>query len=166
MLTKLIKRGKVMTKQPIEELLNINPNQLNGYSTGLLQGKAYSRLHTHLTRALFPFNVSIPEWKLLGQLHEHGKVKLSILAELLSYDPPMVTKLVKQLEKKGLLKREQDTIDERAKIITITSDGRKLINAAEPEVKKVMHVLLQGTSREELITYLKVLTTIVNNTQE
>ena len=155
-----------MNDQKVEEQLNSNPNQLQGYTTGLLQGKAYSRLHTHLTRALFPFNVSIPEWKLLGQLHENGRVKLAVLAGLLSYDPPMVTKLVKQLEKKGLVKRQQDTIDERAKIITITSSGTKLIDDLEPEVKKVMRVLLNGISREELITYLKVLTVIVNNTKE
>jgi MarR family transcriptional regulator, organic hydroperoxide resistance regulator len=155
-----------MDKPGIEKVLNIDPTQLHGYSTGLLQGKAYSRLHAHLTRALFPFNVSIPEWKLLGQLYEHDKVKLSILAELLSYDPPMVTKLVKQLEKKGLAKREQDTIDERAKNIIITAEGHKLIEDAEPEIKKVMRVILKGVSPEELITYLKVLTTIVNNTQE
>jgi MarR family transcriptional regulator, transcriptional regulator for hemolysin len=157
-----------MNDQQLDEfqLKNINAFQLHAYSTGLLQGKAYSRLHTHLTRALFQFNVSIPEWKLLGQLHEHGNVKLSILAELLSYDPPMVTKLVKQLEKKGLLKRVQDTIDERAKIITITPEGTNLIEKAEPEVKKIMKVLLKGVSSEELIIYLKVLTAIVNNTQE
>lgn len=155
-----------MNDLKVEEQVHINPNQLQGYTTGLLQGKAYSRLHTHLTRALFPFNVSIPEWKLLGQLHENGKVKLAILAGLLSYDPPMVTKLVKQLEKKGLVKREQDTIDERAKIITITSSGTKLIDDVEPEIKKVMRVILHGITREELITYLKVLTVIVNNTKE
>ncbi|MBA3723595.1 MAG: MarR family transcriptional regulator [Candidatus Levybacteria bacterium] len=155
-----------MNDQKVEEQVHINPNQLRGYTTGLLQGKAYSRLHTHLTRVLFPFNISIPEWKLLGQLHENGKVKLAVLAGLLSYDPPMVTKLVKQLEKKGLVKRTQDTIDERAKIITITSSGTKLIDDVEPEVKKVMRVLLNGITREELITYLKVLTVIVHNTTE
>src|SRR5581483_6647765 len=102
-----------MKKEPIEKTLRIDPTQLHAYSSGLLQGKAYSRLHTNLTRALFPFNISIPEWKLLGQLYEHGKVKLNELAELLSYDPPMVTKLAKSLEKKALVKRMQDPRDER-----------------------------------------------------
>lgn len=155
-----------MSGQIDNSVNQISASLLNAYSAGLLQGKAYSRLHSQLTRALFPFNVSIPEWKLLGQLHENGKVKLSILAELLSYDPPMVTKLVKQLEKKGMVKREQDTIDERAKIITITPQGKDLIEKAEPEIKKVMSSMLQGISRDELITYLKVLTAIVSNTQE
>ncbi len=155
-----------MTKKLIEEKLNIDPTDLHAYSTGLLQGTAYSRLHSHLTKTLYQFSVNIPEWKLLGQLHEHGKIKLSVLADLLSYDPPMVTKLVKQLEKKGLVKREPDRLDERAKIIHITPRGNKLIIAAEPEVKKTMYTILKGVTHEELVTYLKVLTVIVNNTKE
>lgn len=138
---------------------------LQAYSTGLLQGTAYSRLHTRLTRALLPFSVSIPEWKLLGQVHEQGTVKLSVLAEMLSYDPPMVTKLIKELEKKKMVKREQDKNDERSKIISNTALGNKVVSDAEPEVKKAMNHILQGISREELLIYLKVLTAIVKNTE-
>ncbi len=155
-----------MQIEPIEKKLHIDLQQLNAYSSGLLQGKAYSRMHTHLTRTLLKFDVSVPEWKLLGQLYEHGKVKLNELAELLSYDPPMVTKLAKRLEKKELVKRAQDPNDERAKIITITSGGSKLIEQIEPEVKKIMAQILKGISREELSIYIKVLIAIINNTQE
>lgn len=155
-----------MSTQPVEQKLHINPTELKAYSSGLLQGKAYSRLHTAVTRTLLPFTISIPEWKLLGQLHEHGKVKLNELAELLSYDPPMITKLVKGLEKKKFVLRTEDPRDERAKIITITSEGNKLIETLEPEVKKTMAMLLRGVSREELRVYIKVLIAIVNNTQE
>ena len=144
---------------------NTHPqDSIQAYSTGLLQGIAYSRLHARLNVALLPFRISIPEWKLLGQVHENGSVKLSDLAELLSYDPPMVTKLVKQLEKKGLTKREPDKRDERAKIIKNTKRGTSLLLEAEPEVKKAMNEILKGISREELSIYLKVLTTIVTNT--
>lgn len=139
---------------------------LNAYSTGLLQGTAYSRLHAHLTKALFPFGVSIPEWKLLGQVYENHEVNLSALAQLLDYDPPMVTKLVKQLERKKLLKRELHKHDERIKVITITLLGTKLIREAEPTVKQTMNKILEGITREELLTYIKVLSHIVKNTAE
>lgn len=155
-----------MKNEPIEKILNINPAQLNAYSTGLLQGKAYSRLHVALTQVLVPYNVSIPEWKLLGQLHDHGKIRLAELAGYLSYDPPMVTKLAKLLEKKGLLQRLQDPHDERAKIVSITKDGSGLVKEIEPVAKKKLSQILNGVSREELLTYIKVLTIIVNNTRE
>jgi len=155
-----------MKNIPIEKKLNIDPKQLNAYSTGLLQGKAYNRLHVALTQMLSPYNLSIPEWKLLGQLHEHGKIRLAELAEYLSYDPPMVTKLAKQLEKKELLQRLQDPHDERAKIVSITKRGNNLVIQIEPIAKKTLAIILNGVSRDELLTYLKVLTVIVNNTRE
>ncbi len=148
------------------EKLNIDPTNLHAYSTGLLQGKAYSRLHAVLTQFLVPYNVSIPEWKLLGQLHEHGKIRLAELAEFLSYDPPMVTKLAKLLEKKGLLLRLQDPHDERAKIVSITKSGQELVKQIEPHAKKALWSILNGVTKEELMTYLKVLTVIVNNTED
>lgn len=152
-----------MNKKPILELLNIDLIQLKAYSTGLLQGKAYNSLQTILSRALGSYNVSIPEWKLLGQLHEHGKMRLTVLAEYLSYDPPMVTKLAKNLEKKGLIERSADSTDERAKVISITSEGVKIVKRIEPEVKKLMAKLLKGITPDELRAYIKVLSLIVNN---
>jgi DNA-binding MarR family transcriptional regulator len=167
MLTKLINLNiTIMKYESIEKTLNIDPTNLHAYSTGLLQGKAYSRLHVRLTQVVSPYNLSIPEWKLLGQLYENGKIRLAELADLLSYDPPMVTKLAKLLEKKGLLQRLQDPYDERAKIVSITKNGSDLVKEIEPVAKKKMAQILNGVNREELLTYLKVLTVIVNNTQE
>lgn len=151
---------------PIQKRLNINPASLNAYSSGLLQGIAYSRLHNFLTQALNSFGVSIPEWKLLGQVHERGQITLTQLAQHLDYDPPMVTKLAKLLEKKELIKRLTDTTDERSKFITITAKGNKLIRDIEPEVKKTMGKILYGVSSEELLVYIKVLTKIVDNTNK
>lgn len=153
-----------MTTKSFVELLNIDLFKLTSYGTGLLQGKAYSRLNERLTASLIPFNVSIPEWKLLGQLHEHGKMRLAELAEKLSYDPPMVTKLAKKLEKKGLTKRIADSKDERAKVISITQKGDQIVKNAEPEVRKAMKATLKGVTPDELRTYIKVLTLIVKNT--
>jgi DNA-binding MarR family transcriptional regulator len=140
-------------------------SDLTAHSTGLLQGTAYSRLHTNLTNVLLQFDLSIPEWKLLGQLYDNGNVRLAELADLLSYDPPMVTKLAKSLEKKGMLSREQDSTDERAKIIVLSKNAEKLLRHIDPIVKKKLGEILRGVTQEELKAYIKVLTVIVNNTQ-
>lgn len=137
--------------------------KLSAYNAGLLQGKAYAGLYEKLMQALSPFNISVPEWKLLGQVYDNNQIKLSDLAEKLRYDPPMVTKLVKSLEKKGLLKRKQDPADERAKMIVATESGIKLIKKAEPDVKKMMSVILEGASSKEFAIYIKVLKIIDAN---
>ena len=149
-----------MNHEPIKTITH------SAYAMGLLQGIAYNRLHTSLTRALQPFDISIPEWKLLGQLYECGTINLSQLAIQLDYDPPMVTKLAKLLEKNELVIREQDKRDERVKMISITKKGRLLIAAIEPVVKQAMHDILNGVSDKELAVYIRVLSTIVKNTND
>lgn len=153
-----------MATKTLSEIFYIDLLKLTAYGTGLLQGKAYSRLSDALDQTLLPFGVSIPEWKLLGQLHEHGKMRLAELADRLGYDPPMVTKLAKKLEKKQLSKRVADRTDERAKVMSITPKGDQLVKKIEPEVKKTMRGVLKGITPDELRIYLKVLTAIVKNT--
>ncbi|CAN5145274.1 hypothetical protein BH09PAT1_BH09PAT1_8890 [soil metagenome] len=155
-----------MKNKSFIDTLDLSSGQLNAYSTGLLQGTAYNRLMARLTSALTPFSLSVPEWKLLGQLYDNSEIRLSELAGLLSYDPPMVTKIVKSLEKKSLVKRTQDVKDERAKMLTINPKGISLIKEIEPEVKGALRDVLKGVSRDELMIYLKVLMLIVKNTDE
>lgn len=133
------------------------------YALGLLQGKAYARLNTSLSAFLSQFFLSIPEWKLLGQAYEHENVQLSTLADLLDYDPPMVTKLVKILEKKNLLERMPSEYDERAKVIVISTAGKKLIEKVDPQIKLLIRGLLSGITTEQLNNYIFVLQTIVKN---
>ena len=154
---------------PIESLLKATQNQAGStgsgaHVVGLLQGKAYSRLHTHLSRTLVRYNLSIPEWKLLGQVGDHKGIKLSNLAEILGYDPPLVTKLVKQLEKKGWVHRAASETDERAKIITVTIKGSSILEKTEPDVRLLLRGILSGISVEELQIYKKVLQAIIKNT--
>jgi DNA-binding MarR family transcriptional regulator len=88
------------------------------------------------------------------------------LADKLSYDPPMVTKLAKKLEKKGLTKRVVDPKDERAKLISITQKGHQIVKHAEPEVRKAMKAVLKGVTPDQLRIYIQVLKLIVQNTEK
>ena len=133
------------------------------YNLGLMQGRAYRKLSSHLTKALFPYDLSIPEWKLLGQLFDHGDMKLAKLADLLSVEAPLVTALVDKLEKKGLVERTNDAKDRRAKVITATKKGIKLVEEIEPNVRAAMRVLFKGVTPDEFKIYLRVLQTIDTN---
>lgn len=152
-----------MNKKTILQKLKINTDYLNAYSVGLLQGKAYRILNTNLTRVLSPYDLSIPEWKLIGQLHDHGDMGLAELAERLSVEPPLVTKLIDHLEKKDYVVRTLHKSDKRAKVITVTKKGEKILLELEPKVKESMKNLVDGVSKMEMLAYIHVLETIVNN---
>lgn len=138
-------------------------NERKAYNSGLVQGKAYRVLTAHISTVLLPYNLSIPEWKLLGQLADHGTVKLAKLAELLGVEAPLVTSLVDSLEKKGLVKRTNHTQDKRAKLLEGTKKAYTMLDDIEPKMKAKIRLLLHGTTDEELNTYIRVLNTIVEN---
>lgn len=138
------------------------PSQ-KAYNAGLLQGKAYRILTAQLTSALLPYNLSIPEWKLLGQLADNGSMKLAKLADLLGVEAPLITSLVDSLEKKGLVRRTDDKVDKRAKIIQGTKKAMKLVGKIEPIVQTAISPLLRGVTDKEFRAYMHVLERIVIN---
>lgn len=139
------------------------PLQRKAYNSGLLQGKAYRILTAHLTEVLLPYNLSVPEWKLLGQLADSGNMKLAKLAELLAVEAPLVTSLVDSLEKKGLVTRSNDPHDKRAKVIEGTKRAFALVEDIEPKIKAKVRMLLQGTTSEDINAYMRILDAIVKN---
>ena len=57
-------------------------------------------------------------------------LKVSDLSQLMHVTPPMVTQLVSSLEGRGLVTRTIDAEDRRAVRVTITKDGRKVLQNA------------------------------------
>lgn len=131
------------------------------YQAGILQGKAYRVLQNHLSDVLSDFDISIPEWKLLGQLYDYGQLKAKSLAEILDVDPPLITALVNGLLQKKLVKKIADSKDKRVTYIAPTQKTISLIPQTEEAVRTMMKELLNGITSEELNTYIKVLTIIV-----
>jgi len=146
--------------------ININPKDLNAYSTGLLQGIAYRVLNDNLTTGLSEFGLSVAEWKLLGQLYEQGKMSLDQLSKILGIEPPLTTRIIYKLQTEGFVEKVINEVDKRQKIVSISGNGKEIIIAAEAPIKKEMKMLLEGTTRDELLTYIKILATIVNNSNK
>lgn len=131
------------------------------YNIGILQGQAYKILQHFLTKALLPYNLSIPEWKLLGQLYDHRELRVADLASCLAYDPPLVTSLIDSLEKKKFLKRKAHKKDRRVKMIIPLQKTLDIIPVIEPEVRKVLGTLFLNITSEEMQIYVKVMQNIV-----
>ncbi len=135
------------------------------YLSGILQGKAYRILQNNLTEALLPFNISIPEWKILGLLQIEKGLKITTIADILDVESPLVTRLINTLEKNELVQKEQNKKDKRIMTIVSTHKGKKLIQDSDSAVRNALGILLKGISAEEMEIYKKVLETIVENGQ-
>lgn len=147
--------GKLL--RPIRQILNLDGKKLNAYSVGLLQGKAYRILSRYLTDTLAWYGLSMNEWKLLGQLYDHGEMTRSEMGKRLSVDNSTLKKLLKRLTAmKYITSTKKNTY-------IILPKAKELLPLLETAVKEKMSILLTGISKVELLIYIKVLEKIVNN---
>ena len=114
-----------------------------------------------LKRAMEPYfagyGISASQWAMLLLLtgaHDNGEqgVRLTDLSDDLLIRPPSVTGAVHRLEKMGLVARKASRTDQRARIISLTASGRKLVervrNGHAERVQRVLEALSLPEQRE------------------
>lgn len=84
-------------------------------------------------------------------VHQHGELAMGKVANVLHCDPSNVTGIVDRLVTHGLVTRQENPADRRAKTIALTNEGHKL-------VQEIMNILpermgcgrLSGAERQAL----------------
>lgn len=90
-------------------------------------------------------------------------IRQADVAKAMSVKPPLITVLVKHLQKVGLIQVAINQFDTRAKLLGVTVDGKKFIKSVEADLNSELGKLLTGLTESDLQTYHKVLTTIITN---
>jgi DNA-binding MarR family transcriptional regulator len=135
--------------------------RLTSYQCGLLQAKAYRLLRSAAAASLEPYQLSVAEWSVLVQLQGAGGMRHSHIATALQVEAPLVTALVKQLERKRLVRRSSDPQDSRAKRLFLTRKGAQMIPHLEDAVRGTVEEMFDGISDERLLAYFSVMEAIV-----
>jgi len=139
---------------------------LKTYSVGLYQAKAYRILKYTTAKALEAYQLSSLDWAVLGLLYDHKPgLKSTEIAELVGVEPSFVTVLIDELSAKKLVLRKESSSDRRTKLITLTPSGRRKIPIIETTLREATKGLLKGTSATDLMAYLRVLKTIIENSK-
>lgn len=134
------------------------------YISGLIQTKAQRILYSHMSNVLKEYDLSLPEWTLIGLLYESKEgFRLNDIAIKLDVEPPFATNLVDQLEEKDWVTKKEESTDHRAKRIVITSKGKLLLPTIEGLVKERMKKLFKGVWYPEVATYINVLKAVIAN---
>ena len=79
-----------------------------------------------------PHGLTITQFGLLAHLRALPGISVSALAEKLVMDPTTLTRNLRPLEKKGLVKFAVDPNDRRARALHLTAAGRDTFRAARP----------------------------------
>jgi DNA-binding MarR family transcriptional regulator len=102
-------------------------------SPGLLLWQVTNRWQAAQRAALKPFGLTHVQFVLLAcltWLGPGGPVSQRRLAEYAATDPMMTSQVVRALEVRGLVQREDDAADRRAKAVSPTPAGISLANQA------------------------------------
>jgi DNA-binding MarR family transcriptional regulator len=72
--------------------------------------------------------LSMPQFGILMQLHYRGNCGISDIGERFDITNAAASQLVDKLVQSGLLQREEDPSDRRAKLVNLTDKGREFIH--------------------------------------
>jgi MarR family transcriptional regulator for hemolysin len=86
-------------------------------------------------------------------------VRQVTLAEQVGIEGPSLVRLLDQLCAAGLVRRDEDPDDRRAKTITVTDEGRKVTDQMEEDLRALRARVLKNVSRADLEATLRVLNT-------
>jgi len=88
------------------------------------------------------------------------------LAAAIGQDASTTTGVIDRLEARGLMSRRPSPIDRRARCLTITRQGRELLEEAVPLVLRAQELLLEPLSKSERGEFLRLIEVLVNGNND
>ena len=77
----------------------------------------------------------VPEWRVLACLVDNDGLMITQLAELSLLEQSRMTRIVIQMEEKGLVRRKMDRADKRRVRVQLTAQGREMAEGLVEEAK-------------------------------
>ena len=87
-----------------------------------------------MTRALQPFDLTLPQYNVLTILRHHDELPTFAVAARMVEATPGITRLMTTLEAKRYIRRVQSAGDRRQQLCSLTEEGRRIVDAAIPRV--------------------------------
>jgi homoprotocatechuate degradation regulator HpaR len=103
------------------------------------------------------YDVTEQQWRVMRVVAEAGKLDASDVAKRASILAPSLTRIIRALEERKLLRRSKDSIDGRRVILEISPSGLELIQKALPESTSMYEKLEREIGFEKLDALLNML---------
>ena len=122
---------------------------LDAYVPYLLN-RAGARIATAFGEEMRPLGASLQMWRVLAALRERDGRRMGDLAVMTSIEVSTLTRLVDQMEKKGLVERRRDPDDARVVALHATTAGKRLTRRIVPIAERYERVALKGFAPVEV----------------
>ena len=138
-----------------------NRGELYSVINGVASVSVARRLQKNFRSA--GIDITIEQWSVLYHLWKEDGMSQQELCNRTYRDKPSITRLVDNLEKQKLVKRQASKTDRRINLICLTDAGRNLQEKTIGSAKQTMDEALIGVKKEEIETVRKVLHQVYDN---
>ncbi|MBN9473973.1 MAG: MarR family transcriptional regulator [Burkholderiales bacterium] len=132
-------------------------------SIGFLLGRTFRRLRPIMEQQINSAGISYGMWFFLRALWEKDGVSQREIAEMVGLTQPTAWAALRKLEAQKMVTLQPDSEDKRKVLVALTEKGRSLEEVLLPRVENINEVALQGISKTDLATFMRVLGRIENN---
>jgi DNA-binding MarR family transcriptional regulator len=129
-------------------------------SLGYLLRRGAKLLTARMEAMVGERDLNFAHWAVLMNLRDSPPMTCVELRQRMIYDSGAFTRLIDQLEERGLVRRHRLDSDRRAVEIQITDKGRALAEEYLPRIIGLQNKLLQGFSKEEADRLVDLLLTL------
>jgi DNA-binding MarR family transcriptional regulator len=139
--------------KPYYSVETLEPNRSIGYLI-----KRCGVLMTQVAERRFEaLDMSFTQWTALACVSTQGCVTASQLSTHLGHDMGALTRVVDELERRGLLRRERSREDRRSVQIAITPAGRRQAESGKRTVVELLNELVAPCTEQEIETLIALL---------
>jgi DNA-binding MarR family transcriptional regulator len=103
------------------------------------------------------FDLTPVQYAALAAISANPGIDQITLAGLIAYDRTTITGVIDRLVQKNLVGREPSSRDRRARVLTITSEGKKTLRAITPAVEAAQATMLRGLTAAEAKELMRLL---------
>jgi homoprotocatechuate degradation regulator HpaR len=97
------------------------------------------------------------QWRVIRVLAEHDSLDASDLAAKANILAPSLTRMIRSMDDRGLIRRGKDQGDGRRVVLSITLQGRALIEAVAPDTARIYAAIDAEFGAERMAALLALL---------
>ncbi len=109
------------------------------------------------------YKITIDQWLIIRCILENPHITQQEMGEIVFKDNASVTRMIELLVKSGYIIRKPHGSDRRRVLLTVTPQGKKIIEDMHQVVIQNRQVALAGISQEEIMLVNKVLNQVIEN---
>jgi DNA-binding MarR family transcriptional regulator len=127
-----------------------------------MAGHLIRRLHQLSTQVFVQrtqaagFDLTPVQFAALDAVHAHPGTDQARVAELIAYDRATIGGVIDRLEQKGWIRRVVCERDRRARELSLTDEGRRILDALRPIVSALQNEILQPLGSADRTRFLQL----------